>query len=345
MRESWTVTDTSFDIAVQSVGNGAAFAGTEGADAAISPGAPGAASHEPVVPDAVCAAAVDIAREAAQAVAGQSPVGDHEGVEADAERIVTHFFASTDRAYTSWRWAVTVVRAPRSKHVTVDEVVLLPGSGALLAPPWVPWSERLQAGDLGIGDVLPTAADDPRLLPGYAAAGPHDEIDDVETFDALVSDMWLGRPRVLSELGRVEAADRWYDGDHGPQAPIARAADLHCASCGFFTLMRGALGRVFGVCANEYAPDDGRVVSFDHGCGAHSEALVAQTEPLRTTDDAAPEDEVLAIDAFTVDPIVDAPVLDVPEDALYPSEALLEDVRDELSDHDATPDDDGVGTH
>ena len=46
--------------------------------------------------------------------------------------------------------------------------------------------------------------------------------------------------------------------------------------------MRGALSRVFGVCANEYAPDDGRVVSFDHGCGAHSEALVAQTEPLRT---------------------------------------------------------------
>ena len=34
----------------------------------------------------------------------------------------------------------------------------------------------------------------------------------------------------------------------------------------------GPLGRVFGVCANEYAPDDGRVVSLDHGCGAHSEA-------------------------------------------------------------------------
>ena len=26
------------------------------------------------------------------------------------------------------------------------------------------------------------------------------------------------------------------------------------------------------MCANEYAPDDGRVVSADHGCGAHSEA-------------------------------------------------------------------------
>ncbi len=126
---------------------------------------------EPVLtPDAVCAAAVDLARAAAQAVAGHQLVGDHVGVEADAERIVTHFFACTDRAYTDWRWAVTVVRAPRSKTVTVDEVVLLPGPGALLAPAWVPWSERLQAGDLGVGDVLPTAADDERLVPGYAAS-------------------------------------------------------------------------------------------------------------------------------------------------------------------------------
>jgi hypothetical protein len=29
---------------------------------------------------------------------------------------------------------------------------------------------------------------------------------------------------------------------------------------------------LFGVCANAFANDDGRVVSFDHGCGAHSEA-------------------------------------------------------------------------
>jgi hypothetical protein len=333
MRESWTVTDTSLDIAVESVSNGVAFAG----------------SADPAVPDAVCAAAVDLARAAAQAVAGNSRVGDHEGVESDDERIVTHFFSSTDRAYTNWRWAVTVVRAPRSKHVTVDEVVLLPGSGALLGLPWVPWSDRLQAGDLGIGDVLPTSADDPRLVPGYAGVGPHDETDDADTFDALVNDFWLGRPRVLSVYGRVEAADRWYDGDHGPHAPIARAADLHCASCGFLTLMRGTLSRVFGICANEYAPDDGRVVSFDHGCGAHSQALVAQTEPLRTPDDTAPEDDVQAIDAFTVDPIVDAPVLDVHAGEVLPDDVVLEDLRDEISDDampdDAMPDDDGAGTH
>jgi Protein of unknown function (DUF3027) len=280
-----------------------------------------------LAPDAVCAAAVDLARAAAQAVAGPQLVGDHQGVEADAERIVTHFFACTDRAYTDWRWAVTVVRAPRSKTVTVDEVVLLPGPGALLAPAWVPWSDRLQAGDLGIGDVLPTASDDERLVPGYAAIGPHDEIDDVDTIDALVHELWLGRPRVLSEYGRVEAAERWYEGDRGPQAPIARAADLHCASCGFLVLMRGALSRVFGVCANEYAPDDGHVVSFDHGCGAHSEALVAQTEPLRTPDAEDVEEAVVEIAVVEVAAAIEEAA---PDDA-----AVVEVVAD----------DDGPGTH
>jgi hypothetical protein len=231
-------------------------------------------------PDDVCAAAVEVARAAAVEVAGGSFVGDHAGAEADGERIVTHYFENLDEAYAGWRWAVTVVRAPRSKTVTVDEVVLLPGSGALLAPTWLPWSDRLQAGDLGVGDVIPTAADDERLVPGYADVWPHDEIDDIPDIEMLVADFWLDRPRVLSLTGREEAAERWYDGDHGPRAAIARAAELSCATCGFFVTMHGALGRVFGVCANEYAPDDGRVVSFDHGCGAHSEALVIHTEPM-----------------------------------------------------------------
>jgi hypothetical protein len=311
------VTQTPLDIAAPSVGNGE----------------PGPA------PDAVCAAAVDRAREAAQAVAGHQLVGEYVGVEADAERIVTHFFTCTDRAYTAWRWAVTVVRAPRSKTVTVDEVVLLPGPDALLAPAWVPWSERLLAGDLGVGDVLPTAADDERLVPGYAAIGPHDETDDVDTIDALVNELWLGRPRVLSEVGRLEAAERWYEGDRGPEAPIARAADLHCASCGFLVLMRGALSRVFGVCANEYAPDDGHVVSFDHGCGAHSEALVAQTEPLRT-----PEADDLDIDEIGADGGVAEAVTDVVEVVTVDEVGLDDDAAgDEVAE--LPPDDDAAGTH
>ncbi|MBO0825148.1 MAG: DUF3027 domain-containing protein, partial [Actinobacteria bacterium] len=84
------------------------------------------------------------------------------------------------------------------------------------------------------------------------------------------------RPRVLSAIGRDQTAARWYDSEHGPGTPLARAAPGPCLTCGFLTPLAGPLGRVFGVCANEYAPDDGRVVSLDHGCGAHSEAISAR---------------------------------------------------------------------
>ena len=61
---------------------------------------------------------------------------------------------------------------------------------------------------------------------------------------------------------------------HGPHTPIAHAAPAQCSTCGFYWPLAGALRQVFGVCANEYAPDDGKVVAADHGCGAHSEAAV-----------------------------------------------------------------------
>jgi hypothetical protein len=80
------------------------------------------------------------------------------------------------------------------------------------------------------------------------------------------------RARVLSAIGRDLTADRWYTGEHGPSTALAHAAPAPCLNCGFLIRLGGPLGRAFGVCANEYAPDDGRVVSLDHGCGAHSEA-------------------------------------------------------------------------
>ncbi len=223
------------------------------------------------LPDAACAAAVDRAQAAAVEVGGAS-VGEHIGLEVDGDRVVTHLFVSTNQAYVGWRWQVTVARASRAKAATVDEVALLPGPEAMLPPAWVPWSERLRPGDLGVGDLLPTEADDDRLVPAYAA-GDDPELDDVAW------ELGLGRIRVLSLLGRDEAAERWYDGDAGPAAKIAKAAPARCSTCGFLTVLVGALRQLFGVCANEYAPDDGRVVSLDHGCGAHSEALVVSSTP------------------------------------------------------------------
>jgi hypothetical protein len=221
--------------------------------------------------DQVCAAAVDLARDAVT----EDHVGAHLSVVAEGERVVTHFFECTLPGYRGWRWAVTVARVSRSKHVTVSETVLLPGEDAILGPSWVPWNERLQPGDLGVGDLLPTKADDDRLAPGYV-------LSDDPAVEEVSWELGLGRPRVMSRDGRSETAQRWYDGDHGPEAPISTAAPVNarCGTCGFYLPLAGSLRQAFGACGNLFAPDDGRVVTADHGCGAHSEVLLETAAPV-----------------------------------------------------------------
>jgi hypothetical protein len=155
--------------------------------------------------------------------------------------------------------------------VTVSEAALLPGPDALLAPKWVPWQERLRPGDLGVGDLLPTGADDERLVPGYVQS-------DDPAVEEVSWELGLGRPRVMSCEGRADTAQRWYEGDRGPDAAISVGAPraARCGGCGFYLPLAGSMRQSFGVCANMYATDDGQVVSVDHGCGAHSEVLTEQ---------------------------------------------------------------------
>jgi hypothetical protein len=187
-------------------------------------------------------------------------------------RIATYLFESALPGYHGWRWAVTVAKVDDQAAPTICDVVLLPGSEALLAPEWIPYKDRILPGDVGVGDIVPTASDDPRLVPGFASLPGDDELDTLDLTELY--EFGLGRARVLSIEGRDAAAKRWYEGDRGPNTPIATYAPKSCHSCGFFIPIAGSLRSAFGVCANALAPDDARVVSFDHGCGAHSEALI-----------------------------------------------------------------------
>ena len=259
------------------------------------------------VADPACVEAVDLALEAAKETARPSEVGEHQGYAVEGDRVVTHFFACTDFGYRGWRWAVTVTRAARAKVVTVSETALLPGEEAVLPPEWVPWLDRLRPGDLGPGDLLPTAPDDARLAPGFAQ--PEEDLDEQAQWE-----LGLGRARVLSAEGRDQAAERWYEGAAGPQAPIAVAAPAQCSTCGFYLLLSGGMRRLFGVCANEHAPDDGRAVSADHGCGAHSEAVVAPS---------VAEVPPLILDEMALDELAVAPEgPEPPEDEVSDEEAL-----------------------
>jgi hypothetical protein len=226
-------------------------------------------------PDALLVAAVDLARTAAIAEAGDPElVGVPVGVEADDERLVTHLFEASLPGYTAWRWAVTIARTEDVTNLaglTICDVVLLPGPDALMAPEWIPYEQRVLPGDLGVGDLLPTHADDLRLVPGYASLPEDEELDPAQLWE-----LGLGRARVLSSDGRDSTAKRWYSSDRGPHAEIALNAPLPCGTCGFFLPIAGSLRAAFGVCSNEFAPDDARVVSSDHGCGAHSQALIVE---------------------------------------------------------------------
>ena len=226
--------------------------------------------------DSVAAAAVDAAQAALLEDVAASDVGDHLGTVAEGERVVSHHFACTRPGYIGWRWAVTVARAPRQKTVTVDEIVLLPGEDAIVAPEWVPYRERIQAGDLSPGDLLPVTDDDPRLVPTYSFGDDPLDADEKDQIREVAKDLGLGRVRTLSVEGREFAAQRWYDGDGGPDSALAQAAPDRCSSCGFLVRIAGPLAETFGVCANGDANDDGRAVSFDHGCGAHSEVRLAK---------------------------------------------------------------------
>ena len=230
---------------------------------------------DPTTPE-VALQAVDAARAALVEEVGADVVGAHlDAVVEDGA--VTHRFASIQSGYRGWSWAVVLVEAlatdARPGDVTVDEVVLLPDDDAILAPVWVPWRDRIQPGDLSPGDLLPTDEDDARLVPTYLAG---DDIDDVMGF--ALDEIGLGRARTLSIEGRDLAAQRWYDGDRGPDVPLAQSAPGQCVGCGFLVRLAGPLSEMFGVCANEHANDDGRVVSYDHGCGAHSEAQLRKKQ-------------------------------------------------------------------
>jgi len=213
---------------------------------------------------------LSLAKQAAIEDSGKSEyVGELYSIDSDEEQVVTYLFHAKLPGYNGWLWAVTAAKVDEVSAATICDVVLLPGAKALLAPNWVPYSQRIQPGDIGVGDIVPTAPDDERLTPSYASLPEDEELEVSQLFE-----FGLGRERVLSIIGRDAASKRWYEGDRGPRAAIAKAAPKPCSSCGFFIPIAGSLRGAFGVCSNAISPEDARVVSFDHGCGAHSEALI-----------------------------------------------------------------------
>ena len=227
---------------------------------------------------------------------------------------VTDFrFETRVRGYEGWQWSVTLYHDVELDHWTVNESSLVPTDKALRPPAWIPWKDRLEPTDLAVTDSIGTEPDDPRLEEGFrstdAGEGAPAETPEMsetsetskEDVEDAVEEFELSRRHVLTPLGRAQTAKRWYEGPRGPKSLSTKTADGNpCSTCGFFIPLKGELNLLFGVCANKWSPDDGRVVSVDHGCGEHSE--IEPPEPSHLWVQSKP-----AFDDLHIDIIAQAP--------------------------------------
>ncbi|MER2134778.1 MAG: DUF3027 domain-containing protein [Arthrobacter sp.] len=128
--------------------------------------------RKPSKPDAVLAAAVESARAGLLEVAPEEQVGEWLSAVPEADRLVTHRFRANRPGYLGWEWYATVARVPRGKAATVCEVGLLPSADAILAPEWVPWSERVRPEDVAAQETQPK---DEAKEPDAGTAAPTEE--------------------------------------------------------------------------------------------------------------------------------------------------------------------------
>ncbi len=85
----------------------------------------------------------DFARTVLIEATSKSKVGNFIEVIDEGENVASYLFENNQKGYVGWRWSVTIFQANSNEPATVSEIVLMPGPDSLVAPDWVPWSERL----------------------------------------------------------------------------------------------------------------------------------------------------------------------------------------------------------
>ncbi|WP_262106129.1 DUF3027 domain-containing protein [Arthrobacter sp. Marseille-P9274] len=159
--------------------------------------------------DAVLAEAIERARQGVLEIAPADQVGRHVSAVAEGERLVVHRFEARVPGYGGWQWFASVARVPRSKHVTVCEVGLLPSGQSLLAPDWVPWSER----------VRPEEAAEAREAEAAEAS------TDAEASTEASTEGSAGIPAPMAQDGSDETSDAAVVSEEDPEAPEGRSGD------------------------------------------------------------------------------------------------------------------------
>ena len=108
-----------------------------------------------------------LAEKAAKETAPANGVGKFLGVTPEDRETTSYRFESMLTGYVGWEWNVVIFQGKKTDPATVSEVVLLPGKASIVAPNWVPWSERRaeleknKAEELAVADLEVTEDTEP----------------------------------------------------------------------------------------------------------------------------------------------------------------------------------------
>ena len=164
-------------------------------------------------PDDRLIGAHDLALAALREITPASTIGPAAGYLLEEDGSVSLRFENRLPGYPGWYWTVTVARVEDAEP-TVLEVELLPNEGALLAPDWVPWAERLAEYRAHQAELAEQAAAAAEAGEDSASAddsddGDEDEDDDLEDDDLDEDDLEeeeLSDSRVL-HAGDLDGVD------------------------------------------------------------------------------------------------------------------------------------------
>jgi len=137
-------------------------------------------------PEELASAARELALAALREITPASTVGPIAGYTVEESGAVSLRFENRLPGYPGWYWTVSVAQLEDAEP-TVLEAELMPGDGALLAPDWVPWAERLadyRAHQAELAEQAAAAGVQAEASPAEGEAGDGDaDLDDADDLD------------------------------------------------------------------------------------------------------------------------------------------------------------------
>ncbi|MHB1171127.1 MAG: DUF3027 domain-containing protein [Lacisediminihabitans sp.] len=179
--------------------------------------------------EAVTSAEFDLGRAALLEITSPDTIGANAGWIDEGEGVVSVHFETTMGGYPGWHWTVSIARLGGAEP-SVLETELLPGDGALLAPDWIPWVDRLadyRAAQEAAG-LAPDEVDADSSIDDDADNDDDDDDDDDDEHDLDDLDDHIDDDDelVVPAVGVDDANQAEGDADDaGPEPPAIATAD------------------------------------------------------------------------------------------------------------------------